>query len=69
MSTETTVLYIVTYIDPDRPVDGEAKTRHFMIESDAREFCADLPTRAPNARHIKLTRRVTTIKEEVLLRA
>lgn len=65
-SIETTVDYILTYNDPDRPVEGAVKTRYFLSEEDARYFIERLPNIAPRAHGIKLERWTRTVKKETL---
>ena len=69
MTTENTLTFMVTYTDPDRPVDGPTKTRHFPNEEEARAFLHTLDSLAPNAYGIKLERWETVTRKETLFRA
>lgn len=60
------VTFIVNYTDPDRPVDGARKTRHFATEDEARTFITRLDTLAPNADGIVLTRQISSIRKDIL---
>ncbi len=60
------VEYIVQYTDPDRPVDGPVKTRHFPSRGAAESFLETLDRLAPKAHSIQFTRQTTTTVREIL---
>lgn len=56
-----TTMYIAQYVDPDKPIDGTLKTRHFASRGEAERFVERLDTFAPNAYDVKIIKQETEI--------
>lgn len=61
---QISITWIVTYSDPDRPVDGIIKTRQFPTYVEAKKFVDELNSYAPNAFAVQLVKQTSTTERE-----